>query len=56
MISCFQDGLDKAKVMVAFCFDDYGEHTGMGFETYDELGLLAANYRTNGEGEDEFYP
>ena len=33
----FQDGLDKAKVMVAFCFDDYGEHTGVGFETYDEL-------------------
>ena len=37
-----QDGLDRAKVMVAFCFDDYGEHTGLGFETYDELKCLEA--------------
>eukprot|EP00438_Fugacium_kawagutii_P000362 Skav226447 [mRNA] locus=scaffold2660:481300:482643:- [translate_table: standard] len=35
--SAQMDGLNNAKVMVAFCFDDYGEQTGVGFETYDEL-------------------
>lgn len=37
IVEITKDGLDRAKVMVAFCFDDYGEHTGLGFETYDEL-------------------
>ena len=30
-------GLTGAKVMVAFCTDNYGEYTGRGFETYYEL-------------------
>eukprot|EP00438_Fugacium_kawagutii_P011714 Skav213089 [mRNA] locus=scaffold512:34840:35202:- [translate_table: standard] len=30
-------GLARASAMVAFCTDDYGEKTGAGYETFEEL-------------------
>ena len=32
-----QEGLFMAKAPLAFCTEDYGEKTGAGYETYEEL-------------------
>ena len=39
-----QEGLAEAKVMVAFCHEDYGERTlGGSYETFDELKWLGGS-------------